>query len=121
MSTKKYLDLEGLSTYHDELVNKLVDLEYDPNRMFENKIDLFSTNNWGLDRFGRIIGLKKGLMITVENQIWQLENPSKFSRILLRVQSAEDKAQLSPEELGWTIVGSSVDFNINNHTLELTK
>jgi len=121
MSTNKFLDYEGLQTYHSEIVRRLTDLEYDPERLFENKVDLFSLDRWGANKYGRIVGLKTGLMITVEGQIWQLESPTKFNRILSRVQSAEDKAQLPPEDLGWKVVGSSVDFNVNDHTLELTK
>lgn len=121
MSTNKFLDYEGLQTYHSEIVRRLTDLEYDPERLFENKVDLFSLDRWGANKYGRIVGLKTGLMITVEGQIWQLENPTKFNRILSRVQSAEDKALLPPEDLGWKVVGSSVDFNVNDHTLELTK
>ena len=121
MSTKKYLDLDGLSTYHDELVNKLVDLEYDPNRMFVTKAQLFSEIKWGTDRFGRIIGLKEGLMITVAGEIWQLVEPETFSSILRTPGKISDKVALTPTELGWKVVGNTVDFNINNHTLELTK
>ena len=80
--TKKYLDLEGLGTYHGELVQRLTDLEYDPNRMFTTKAQLFSLNKWGNDKFGRIIGLKEGLIITVANEIWQLVSPETFSTIL---------------------------------------
>jgi hypothetical protein len=121
MSTKKYLDLEGLGAYHSELVNKLVDLEYEPEKMFENKVDLFSLDKWGANKYGRVVGLRKGLMVTVENQIWQLENPARFNGVLSGSQSIEYKTQLPPDDLGWTIVGNTVDFNVNNHILELTK
>lgn len=121
MSTNKFLDFEGLQTYHNEIVRRLTDLEYDPDRMFENKVDLFSFEKWGANKYGRVVGLKKGLMVTVEGQIWQLDDPAKFNRILSRAQSAEDKALLTPEELGWKVVGSSVDFDVNNNTLVLTK
>ena len=121
MSAQKYLDLTGLNTYHNEMIKRIADLEYDPERMFEDKVDLFSLQKWGTNKYGRVVGLKAGLMITVGGQIWQLEDPTKFNRILSRVQSAEDKAQLTPEELGWNVIGSNVDFNVDDHTLMLTK
>lgn len=121
MSANNFLDFEGLQTYHDELIKRLTDLEYDPERLFEHKVDLFSLSRWGANKYGRVVGLKTGLIITVEGQIWQLEDPVKFNRILSRIQSPDEKAAMTPEELGWKIVGSTVDFNINNHTLELTK
>ena len=37
MSAQKYLDLTGLNTYHNEMVKRIVDLEYDPERMFDDK------------------------------------------------------------------------------------
>lgn len=120
-NTKKYLDLEGLGTYHDELVQRLTDLEYDPNRMFTTKAQLFSEIKWGSDKFGRIIGLKEGLMVTVAGEIWQLVNPETFSTVLRTPGKIADKVALTPEELGWKVVGNSVDFNVNEHVLELTK
>lgn len=119
--SNKYLDLTGLQTYHNEMVSKIVDLEYDPERLFEEKIDLFDLNKWGANKYGRVVGLKAGLMVTVEGKVWQLENPTRFNRILSRAQSAAEKAELSPEELGWIVVGSSMDFNIADHTLQLIK
>ena len=120
-NTKKYLDLEGLGTYHDELVQRLTDLEYDPNRIFATKAQLFSTNKWGMDKYGRIVGLKAGLIVSVGTQIWQLVNPSTFSTILNTVGPISDKVAMEPDELGWKVLGNSVDFNISNHTLQLTK
>ena len=52
-NTKKYLDLEGLSTYHDELVQRLSDLEYDPDRMF----DRFYTGDASRNSGGTGLGL----------------------------------------------------------------
>ena len=121
MSAQKFLDLDGLVTYHDELVQRLTDLEYDPNRMFATKAQLFSEIKWGSDKFGRIIGLKEGLIVTVGNEIWQLVNPETFSTILRTPGRISDKVALTPTELGWKVVGNSVDFNINDHVLELTK
>lgn len=119
--TKKYLNLEGLGTYHSELVNKLIDLEYDPNRMFTTKAQLFSLSKWGADKYGRVVGLKAGLIVTVGTQIWQLENPSTFAPILSRIQPISEKVAMTPEQLGWKIVGNTVDFDVNDHTLELYK
>ena len=121
MATKQYLDYEGLSLYHSELVKRLVDLEYDPNRIFEDKVDLFSLNKWGADKYGRVTGLKNGLIITVGSEIWQLVDAETFRPILTRIQDVTEKAQIPVEDLGWKIVGNTVDFNINGHTLELTK
>ena len=120
-NTKKYLDLEGLGAYHDELVQRLTDLEYDPNRIFATKAQLFSTNKWGMDKYGRIVGLKAGLIVSVGTQIWQLVNPSTFSTILNTVGPIADKVAMEPDELGWKVLGNSVDFNISDHTLQLTK
>lgn len=120
-NTKKYLDLEGLSTYHNELVQKMTDLEYDPDRMFETKEQLFNTSKWGMDKYGRIAGLKAGLIVTVGNQIWQLVTPATFRAELVSVSPVSGKVAKTPEELGWKIVGSTVDFSVNDHVLELTK
>lgn len=117
----KYLDLTGLQTYHNEMVTRLTNLEYDPERLFESKEDLFSLDKWGANKYGRVVGLKAGLMVTVEGKIWQLEDPTTFNGILSRTQAVEEKAALSPEELGWRVVGNSVDYNISNHTLALSK
>lgn len=120
-NTEKYLSYDGLVTYQDELVRRLTDLDYDPNRMFTNKADLFTLSKWGVNRFGRVVGLKAGLMVTVDDQIWQLENPVVFNNVLSGSQPLEEKVLIPVEDLGWKIVGSTVDFNINNHILELTK
>ena len=120
-NTEKYLSYVGLATYQDELVRRLTDLDYDPNRMFADKTELFSLEKWGVNRFGRVVGLKAGLIITIDGQIWQLEDPVVFNSILSGSQSIESKVLIPMEDLGWKIVGNTVDFNINNHVLELTK
>ena len=121
MGTKKYLDLDGLGAYHDELAERLKNLEYDPSRMFDDKEDLFSTSKWETDSLGRLYGLKEGLIVTVGGQFWQLEDPEKWSTIYRRVQPIEEKLENTPEQLGWRIVGNTVDFNIDDHVLQLTK
>lgn len=120
---EQYLDYEGLKTYHSELVDRLKDLEYDPSRMFATKVDLLTINNWDHDEYLRIYGLKAGLIITVGNQIWQLVTPETFyEKITEMGKTPQQKSELySVTQLGWKIVGNTVDFNINNHTLELTK
>ena len=120
-NTIKYLDYSGLSKYHDELVTRLADLEYDPERMFEDKADLFSLQKWGANKYGRVAGLKAGLIITVENKLWQLDDPETFMGILSSSQPVGEKVLIPAEDLGWKIVGSSVDFNVNDHVLQLTK
>lgn len=120
-NTEKYLSYEGLTTYNDELIRRLTDLDYDPNRMFADKTELFSLEKWGVNRFGRVVGLKAGLMITLDGQIWQLEDPVVFNSILTGNQSIASKVLIPMEDLGWKIVGNTVDFNINDHILELTK
>ena len=120
-NTKKYLDLEGLGAYHDELTQRLADLEYDPDRMFESKTQLFNTNNWGMDKYGRIAGLKEGLIVTVGNQIWQLVTPATFRTELLSVSPVSEKIAKTPEQIGWKVIANNVDFNVTDHVLELTK
>ncbi len=120
-NAEKYLSYEGLGTYQDELVRRLTDLDYDPNRMFADKTELFSLEKWGVNRFGRVVGLKAGLIITIDGQIWQLEDPVVFNGVLSGSQPVEQKVLIPMEDLGWKIIGNTVDFNINNHTLELTK
>lgn len=120
-NTKKYLDLEGLGTYHDELVQRLTDLEYDPNRIFANKVELFSLQKWGMDKYGRIVGLKEGLIVSVGNEIWQLENPTTFNSVLRAIMDVNAKAAMTPSQLGWKVLGSTVDFDISDHVLQLTK
>ena len=123
MATKQYLDYEGLSTYHNELVKRMSDLEYDPNRMFEDIEDLLSLSKWGADKYGRVAGLKEGILVTVGTQIWQLEDSTKFGNILRSVMPIEDKVATytTAESLGWRVICNNVDFNIDNHILQLTK
>lgn len=122
MSAQKYLDLTGLNTYHNEMVKRIVDLEYDPERMFDDKVDLFSLQKWGANKYGRVVGLKAGLMITVGGQLWQLENPTLFnSKLSMTGLTPAEKALIPIDQLGWKIVGSNVDFNVDDHVLELTK
>lgn len=120
---EQYLDYDGLKTYHNTLVEKLKDLEYDPSRMFADKIALLTLNNWNHDEYNRIFGLKAGLVVTVGKQIWQLVNPETFyDKITEMGKTPAQKSELySVTQLGWKIVGSTVDFNINNHVLELSK
>lgn len=120
-TNKKYLDSEGLALYHNELVKRLSNLEYDPERLFENKTELFSKSKWGADKYGRVSGLKKGLIITVGKQLWQLVNPDTFNLILSRVQDVNEKILIPVEDLGWKVISNTVDFDINDHTLILTK
>ena len=120
-NTEKYLSYEGLTTYNDELIRRLTDLDYDPDRMFADKTELFSLEKWGVNRFGRVVGLKAGLMITLDGQIWQLEDPETFNSVLSGNQSIASKVLIPMEDLGWKIIGNTVDFNINGHILELTK
>lgn len=122
MANKQYLDYEGLATYHSELVKRLSDLEYDPNRMFEDIEDLLSLSKWGADKYGRVAGLKEGILITVGTSIWQLEDAAKFGEILRSVQSVADKILIytTPESLGWRVV-NNVEFDVTNHILRLTK
>ena len=122
MSAQKYLDLTGLNTYHNEMVKRIVDLEYDPERMFDDKVDLFSLQKWGANKYGRVVGLKAGLMITVGGKLWQLENPTLFnSKLSMTGLTPAEKALIPIDQLGWKIVGSNVDFNVDDHVLELTK
>lgn len=123
MANKQYLDYEGLTTYHSELVKRLSDLEYDPNRMFDDIADLLSLAKWGSDKYGRVAGLKEGILITVGTKIWQLEDAVKFGNILRMVMPIEDKVEIytTPESLGWRVICNSVDFDISDHTLTLTK
>lgn len=120
--TKQYLNYEGLGLYHQSLVERLKDLEYDPSRMFADKVALVTYSNWEHDQYGRIFGLKEGLIVTVGKQIWQLEDPDTFGSVLRTIGlTPEEKAARTEEQLGWKIVGSTVDFNIDGHTLQLIK
>ncbi len=120
-NTDKFLDYEGFQIYHSELVERLKDLEYDPSRMFESKTALLTSSNWNPDSNGRIFGLKEGLLVTVDNQIWQLEDPSRFSSILELTGLTPSEKAAAYEDLGWKVIGSTVDFNIDGHILQLTK
>ena len=122
MDNKKYLDFEGLKKYHDNLVEKLKDLAFDPQMMFDDKTSLVTLDNWNHDQYGKVFGLKKGLMVTVGTSIWQLEDPDKFKTKLTMIDmSTDDKAKLTETELGWKIVGSTTDFYVDEHTLNLRK
>lgn len=118
-SNKKYLDYNGFKLYHDELVKRLKDLNYDPQRMFDSKEDLLKKSNWTDDRYGRIFGLKVGLIVTVNNIIWQLVDPDLFQKKMNTI--GLELSELSAEDLGWKIVGSSSDFEIDGHRLKLLK
>ena len=121
-NNKQYLDYEGLTTYHSELVNKLADLEYEPKKMFDDIEVLLTPANWGVSKYGRVAGLKTGLIVTVDSQIWQLENPTTFRNILISSTPIADKiaTYTTPESLGWKVIGNTVDFNIADHTLQLS-
>lgn len=123
MEKKKYLDYEGFKTYHNELVSELRDLTFDSQRMFDSEEGLLTLNNWEHDEFGRVWGLKEGLIITVDDIFWQLENPIGFWTILTRVgeSPAEKAANYTIEELGWKKVGSTTEFDVDGHTLKLMK
>lgn len=122
MDNKKYLDFEGLKKYHDSLIKKLNDLSFDPQMMFDDKKSLMTIDNWKHDQYGRVFGLKKGLMVTVGTSIWQLVNPDTFKSKLTAVGiTIEDKSKLEADEIGWKIVGSTTDFDVDEHTLNLKK
>ena len=112
-NTKQYLDYTGLTTYHNELVQRLEDLEFEPNKMFNDVNALVKRDNWVKNN--RIAGLKKGLMITVGGVLWQLVDADKFKKILKGEIVPES---LTAENLGWDVV---IDFNVNDHILVLTK
>lgn len=122
MDDKKFLDFEGLKKYHDVLIKKLKDLDFNPQMMFDDKTSLVDLNNWKHDQYGRVYGLKKGLIVTVGTSIWQLVDPETFKTKLSTVGlSNEEKAALTPNELGWKIIGSTTDFDVEKHTLNLKK
>ena len=118
VADKKFLDYDGIKKYHNELIKNLKDLNYDPQRMFESKEDLLNKSNWTDDKYGRIFGLKKGLIVTVNNVIWQLANPELFQTKMNTI--GVDLTTLGANELGWNIIGGS-DFEIDGHTLLLNK
>lgn len=120
VADKKFLDYDGIKKYHDELIKNLKDLNYDPQRMFESKEDLLNKSNWTDDKYGRIFGLKKGLIVTVNNVIWQLADPGLFQTKMNTI--GIDLTTLGANELGWNIIsGSDTDFEIDGHTLLLNK
>lgn len=121
---KQYLDYEGFKHYLATLSNKLRDLEFDPKRDFADKEDLLTLSNWQHDIYGRLTecGYKKGLIVTVNGQFWQLEDPELFRRIMTMFGvDLSEKAAKTPTELGWKVIGSYIDVNGENHTLEIIK
>ena len=112
-NTKQYLDYAGLGTYHNELAQRLVDLEFEPNKIFANVDALVTRLNWVKNN--RIAGLKEGLMVTVDGVLWQLVDADKFKKIL---EGKIVPESLTAENLGWDVV---IDFNVNDHILVLTK
>ncbi len=112
-NTKQYLDYTGLTTYHNELVQRLEDLEFEPNKMFADVDALVNPSNWLKN--GRVAGVKAGLIITVDGVLWQLVDADKFKKILEGKIAPES---LTAENLGWDVV---IDFNVNDHILVLTK
>ena len=116
-NTKQYLDYAGLQTYHNELIQRLVDLEFEPNKMFADVNALVTRSNWVKNN--RIAGVKVGLMVTVGDYIWQLKDVNAFKGILENNSSVTEST--TAEEMGWRVIGNKVDFAINDHTLILTK
>ena len=116
-NTKQYLDYAGLQTYHSELVQRLEDLEFEPNKIFADVNALVNPSNWVKNN--RIAGVKEGLMVTVGDYIWQLKDANVFERILKNNSSVTKST--TAEELGWKVISNKVDFDVNDHTLILTK
>ena len=116
-NTRQYLDYAGLQTYHNELIQRLVDLEFEPNKMFADVSALVTRSNWVKNN--RIAGVKVGLMVTVGDYIWQLKDVNAFKGILENNSSVTEST--TAEEMGWRVIGNKVDFDINDHTLILTK
>ena len=116
-NTKQYLDYAGLKTYHDELIQRLTDLEYEPNKMFADVNELVTRSNWVKNN--GIAGVKVGLIVTVGDCIWQLNDANIFKSILEGNSSVTEST--TAEELGWKVISNTVDFDINDHTLILTK
>ena len=116
-NTKQYLDYAGLQTYHKELAQRLADLEFEPNKMFADVNALVTRSNWVKNN--RIAGVKVGLMVTVGDYIWQLKDVNVFKGILENNSSVTEST--TAEEMGWRVIGNKVDFDINDHTLILTK
>ena len=116
-NTKQYLDYTGLKTYHNELVQRLEDLEFEPNKIFADVNALVNPSNWVKN--GRIAGVKAGLMVTVGDYIWQLKDANVFKGILENNSSVTEST--TAEELGWRVISNKVDFDVNDHILILTK
>ena len=116
-NTKQYLDYNGLKTYHNELVQRLEDLEFEPNKIFADVNALVTRDNWVKNN--RIAGVKEGLMVTVGDYIWQLKDVNVFKSILEDNSSVTEST--TAEELGWRVISNKVDFDVNDHTLILTK
>ena len=116
-NTKQYLDYAGLKTYHDELIQRLTDLEFEPNKMFADVNELVTRSNWVKNN--GIAGVKVGLIVTVGDCIWQLNDANIFKSILEDNSSVTEAT--TAEDLGWKVISNTVDFDINNHTLILTK
>ena len=112
-NTKQYLDYAGLQTYHSELVQRLADLEYDPNRLFADVKAL--TTRFKQVKNGRIAGVKEGLIVTVGGVLWQLVDADLFKGIL---DGGSVPANPTAKDLGWDVV---IDFNVDDHILVLTK
>lgn len=119
----KYLDYEGLKTYHNTLVSKLQDLEYGPSTLFESKAALLTLNNWKHDEYLKVYGLRIGLIVTVDDELWQLVNPAKFNEKLTEMgKTPQQKSeQYSVEDIGWKVLGDGIDYVIVGHTLQLIK
>ena len=116
-NTKQYLDYAGLKTYHNELIQRLADLEFEPNKMFADVKALVTRSNWVKNN--RVAGVKAGLMVTVGDYIWQLKDANVFKGILENNSSVTEAT--TAEELGWRVISNKVDFDVNDHTLILTK
>ena len=114
-NTKQYLDYAGLKTYHNELIQRLADLEFEPNKMFADVSALVTRSNWVKNN--RIAGVKVGLMVTVGDYIWQLKDANVFKGILENNSSVTEST--TAEELGWRVISNKVDFDVNDHTLIL--
>ena len=112
-NAKQYLDYAGLQTYHSELVQRLADLEYEPNKLFADVTALTTRSNWVKN--GRVAGVREGLIVTVGGVLWQLEDADLFKGILDGVSVPADP---TAEDLGWDVV---IDFNVDDHVLVLTK
>ena len=116
-NTKKYLDYDGLRTYHNELVQRLTDLEYEPKKMFADIAALTTRSNWVKNN--RVAGVKEGLIVTVGNLIWQLENVNIFKVVL--EDNSSVTASTTAADIGWKVISNTVDFDVDGHILELTK